>query len=35
MGGTCGLDREMRNEYRVFVEKHKGKRWLRKPDDKI
>jgi hypothetical protein len=25
MGGTYGLCKEMRNEYKVFVEKHKGK----------
>jgi len=26
MGGICNLCKEMRNEYRVFVKKHEGKK---------
>jgi hypothetical protein len=33
MGGPCCLCRGMRNEYKVFVGKHEGKRRLPKTND--
>jgi hypothetical protein len=34
MGGKSGMSREKLNAYRVFVEKHEGKRRLRRPKHK-